>query len=188
RRHRRHGRSPREGPHQQVAPRGGRLAASEPAAPGPPASNQQEATSMTVHMIKPPHGDTPAPTTHHERRRARYRTAARAALHDERVRTVGRLAVRHGAYITGGARIVARRAWDGRTASRYERMIRAAEAAGLMDEVKEWEQRAQAYRAARHKRRLELLQAMVHAPKAIAYGTVGGTGILLLIGIMLAWG
>lgn len=143
---------------------------------------------MTVHMIKPPHGDTPAPTTHHERRRARYRTAARAALHDERVRTVGRLAVRHGAYITGGARIVARRAWDGRTASRYERMIRAAEAAGLMDEVKEWEQRAQAYRAARHKRRLELLQAMVHAPKAIAYGTVGGTGILLLIGIMLAWG
>ncbi|MEF9903686.1 FtsK/SpoIIIE domain-containing protein [Streptomyces sp. P9-A2] len=143
---------------------------------------------MTVHMIKASQDDTEAPSSYRERRRARFRTAARAALQDERVRAFGRLTVRHGAYITGGARIVARRAWDGRTASRYERMIRAAEAAGLMDEVKEWEQRAQAYRAARHKRRLELLQAMVHAPKAIAYGTVGGTGILLMIGIMLAWG
>ncbi|MBL3670246.1 ATP-binding protein, partial [Streptomyces sp. M2CJ-2] len=79
---------------------------------------------MTVHLIKAPHNDTEAPSSHRERRRARFRTVARAALQDERIRAAGRLTVRHGAYVTGGARIVARRAWDGRTASRYERMIR----------------------------------------------------------------
>ncbi|MFE1424374.1 FtsK/SpoIIIE domain-containing protein [Streptomyces fungicidicus] len=152
---------------------------------------------MAVHLIKTPQDthedtqDTPSSgpsSTHRERRRARYRRIAKAALQDDRVRTAGRLTVRHASYVAGGVRIISRRAWDGRTASRYERMIRAAEAAGLMDEVKEWEQRAQAYRAARHKRRLELLQAMIHAPKAIAYATGGAAGVLLLLGIMLAWG
>ncbi|MFJ3811549.1 FtsK/SpoIIIE domain-containing protein [Streptomyces sp. NPDC090073] len=151
---------------------------------------------MTVTLIKPEE-DTPqdaqdAPASapsraRPERRRARYRRIARAALQDDRVRTAGRLAVRHGSYVLGGTRVVGRRVWDGRTASRYQRMIRAAEAAGLMDEVKEWEQREQSYRAARHKRRMDLLQLAIHAPKAVAYGATGGAGVLLMIGILLAW-
>ncbi|GAB2732661.1 ATP-binding protein [Streptomyces bullii] len=152
---------------------------------------------MTVHLIKTPE-DTPqdaedaphpkASSTRPDRRRARFRRIARAALADERVRTAGRLTVRHSSYVLGGTRIAARRVWDGRTASRYERMIRAAEAAGLMDEVKEWEARAQAYRTARHRRRLDMLQMMVQAPKALGLATAGGTGVLLLLGAMLAWG
>ncbi|MGW0347577.1 FtsK/SpoIIIE domain-containing protein [Streptomyces anthocyanicus] len=148
---------------------------------------------MTVHLIKPPQDAQDAPaseasSTRPERRRARYRRIAKAALADERVRTAGRLAVRHSSYMVGGTKIAARRIWDGRTASRYERMIRAAEAAGLMDEVKEWEARAQAYRAARHTRRLQMLQAAVQLPKALGLALVSGFGVLMLLGILLAWG
>lgn len=143
---------------------------------------------MSVTLLKTPtDDDTNTHTTQRERRRARFRTAARAALADERVRTAGRLAVRHAAYVAGGTRIVARRAWESRTASRYERMIRAAEAAGLLDEVKEWEQRGHQFRAARHKRRMDLLQLALNAPKAIASATVGAGGVLLMLGILLAW-
>ncbi|MEU7399723.1 ATP-binding protein [Streptomyces sp. NPDC044948] len=148
---------------------------------------------MTVHLIKPPQDAQDAPaseasSTRPERRRARYRRIAKAALADERVRTAGRLAVRHSSYMIGGTKIAARRIWDGRTASRYERMIRAAEAAGLMDEVKEWEQRAAAYRAARHTRRMQMLQAAVQLPKALGLALVSGFGVLMLLGILLAWG
>jgi S-DNA-T family DNA segregation ATPase FtsK/SpoIIIE len=152
---------------------------------------------MAVTLIKTPE-DTPedtqdapasqASSTRPERRRARYRRIAKAALADERVRTAGRLAVRHASYITGGTKVLGRRVWDSRSSSRYERMIRAAEAAGILDEVKEWEARAQAYRAARHRRRLDMLQLMIQAPKAIALATTGAAGTLLMLGILLAWG
>ncbi|MGW1617745.1 ATP-binding protein [Streptomyces sp. NPDC002172] len=151
---------------------------------------------MTVDLVKPIE-DTPEDTqdapdtvpssTRPERRRARYLRIAKAALADDRVRTTGRLAVRHASYVTGGGRIVGRRIWDSRSASRYERMIRAAEAAGLMEEVKEWEQRAQVFRAARHRRRMDLIRMMMYAPKAIGYTTATGAGVLLALGILLAW-
>ncbi|MER6557217.1 ATP-binding protein [Streptomyces sp. NPDC001027] len=142
---------------------------------------------MSVTLLKAPTSDTNTQDTQQERRRARFRTVARAALADDRVRTVGRLAVRHASYMAGGSRVVARRAWESRTASRYERMIRAAEAAGLLDEVKEWEQRGHQFRAARHKRRMDLLQLALNAPKAVASATVGAGGVLLMLGILLAW-
>lgn len=118
---------------------------------------------------------------------ARSRQAVRAFFADERTRTAGRLVVRHGAYVVGGSRVVARRAWDGRTASRYERMIRSAEAAGNYDEIKEWEKRAAAFRKARHKRRMQMLAAMVDAPKAAVSVAGTGAGVLLLLGCVLAW-
>lgn len=151
---------------------------------------------MSVDLAKPsqdapentPAATPPVPsTTRPERRRARYLRIARAALADERVRTTGRLAVRHGAYVIGGTKLTGRRLWDGRTASRYERMIRAAEAAGLMEEVKEWEARAQSFRAARHRRRMDMIRTMIYAPKAIGYATATGAGLLLMLGILLAW-
>jgi S-DNA-T family DNA segregation ATPase FtsK/SpoIIIE len=113
------------------------------------------------------------------------RAARRAATHD-RIRTTGRLAVRHGMYVAGGTRIVTRRAWDGRTAARYERMIRAAEAAGKMDEAKEWEERGTAFRAARHKRRMELLKSPQDLAKSALHGAAVGAGSLLALGVALA--
>ncbi|ROQ98200.1 S-DNA-T family DNA segregation ATPase FtsK/SpoIIIE [Streptomyces sp. 2132.2] len=112
--------------------------------------------------------------------------ALRAAVTDERTRTAARLAARHGMYVIGGTRITAKRTWDGRTASRYERMIRAAEAAGNFDEAKEWEERLTRYRAARHHRRMDLIKA----PKDMAMSALYGSGLtiggLLLLGIVLA--
>ncbi|WP_030304162.1 cell division protein FtsK [Streptomyces katrae] len=117
------------------------------------------------------------------RRRGR---GLRAAVTDERTRTAARLVARHGMYVIGGTRITAKRTWDGRTASRYERMIRAAEAAGNFEEAKEWEDRLTRYRAARHHRRMDLIKA----PKDMALNALYGTGLtiggLLLLGIVLA--
>jgi S-DNA-T family DNA segregation ATPase FtsK/SpoIIIE len=66
-------------------------------------------------------------------------------------------------------------------------MMRAAEAAGNEELVRQWEQRAYAYRFARHRRRVELLQMVMNAPKTIATGAGAGAGVLLLLGVMLAW-
>ncbi|MFG3381623.1 FtsK/SpoIIIE domain-containing protein [Streptomyces sp. NPDC047999] len=110
----------------------------------------------------------------------------RGAVTHERTRTAGRGVVRHGSYVLGGTRIVAKRAWDGRTAARYERMIRAAEAAGNYEAAAEWEQRGAAFRAARHKRRMDLISSPERIAKNAAYGAGGTIGGLIVIGIALA--
>ncbi|MFE5093632.1 ATP-binding protein [Streptomyces sp. NPDC056638] len=104
----------------------------------------------------------------------------------ERTKTACRAAARHGLYVVGGTRIVARRTWEGRTASRYERLLRAAEAAGNMEAAAEWEERGQRFRQERHRRRMDLLTAPMDAAKGIAAGAGIGAGGLLLLGIMLA--
>ncbi|WP_326705370.1 zonular occludens toxin domain-containing protein [Streptomyces cyaneofuscatus] len=113
------------------------------------------------------------------------RAVRRVALHD-RTRTTARFTVRHGMYVVGGGRIVARRAWEGRTASRYLRMLRAAEAAGNTELAEQWEERLHRFRAERHKRRMDLLTAPQQAVKAAGFGAAGGLGLLLAVGIALA--
>ncbi|MGI5048227.1 FtsK/SpoIIIE domain-containing protein [Streptomyces sp. JAC25] len=104
----------------------------------------------------------------------------------EHTKTACRATARHGLYVLGGTRIVARRTWEGRTASRYERLLRAAEAAGNMEAAAEWEERGQRFRQERHRRRMDLLTAPMDAAKGIAAGAGIGAGGLLLLGIMLA--
>jgi S-DNA-T family DNA segregation ATPase FtsK/SpoIIIE len=128
----------------------------------------------------------PAATVDKPRRRVRIDSLRRVVV-EVRSNDGYRAVVRHGAYILGGTRILARRAWDSRTTARHERMMRAAEAAGQEDVARDWEQRAYIFRQSRHRRRMELLQLAINAPKAIAMGAVGGAGILLMLGIMLAW-
>jgi len=98
-----------------------------------------------------------------------------------------RLAVRHGSYTWGGARILTRRAWEARTTATHQRMMRIAEASGNEEMVQKWEQRAYAYRFARHKRRMDLLQLAINLPKAVFTTVVAGTGVLLMLGILIAW-
>ncbi|MVO89387.1 ATP-binding protein [Streptomyces sp. p1417] len=112
--------------------------------------------------------------------------AVRTALTHERTRTGARAVARHGLYVVGGTRIVARRAWDGRTASRYERMLRAAEAAGNYEVAAEWEERGQRFRAERHRRRMDLLTSPIDAAKGALVGTGMGAGALVGLGVMLA--
>jgi S-DNA-T family DNA segregation ATPase FtsK/SpoIIIE len=119
----------------------------------------------------------------------RWRRAARRAraiaTHD-RTRTAARYAARHVLYTAGGARILGRRTWDARSAARYERMMRTAEAAGQHEAAMEWEQRGAAFRAARHQRRMDLLTMPARAARAAAIGTAATGGGLLGLGIILA--
>ncbi|NJP75295.1 ATP-binding protein, partial [Streptomyces sp. C1-2] len=92
------------------------------------------------------------------------RAVKRAATNERTVTTV-RAAARHSLYTLNGGRIVAKRTWDGRTGARYERMIRAAEAAGNLEAAEEWEERLQRFRAARHHRRMDLLHSPVEAAR-----------------------
>ncbi|MER7919425.1 MULTISPECIES: FtsK/SpoIIIE domain-containing protein [unclassified Streptomyces] len=110
----------------------------------------------------------------------------RAAVTHENTRTAARAMARHSLYLAGGARIVARRTWDGRTAARYERMLRAAEAAGNHEAAAEWEERGQRYREARHRRRMDLLHSPLDAAKGVGISAGMGIGGLVLLGIAMA--
>jgi S-DNA-T family DNA segregation ATPase FtsK/SpoIIIE len=110
----------------------------------------------------------------------------KTAVTHEHTRTAARAVVRHGLYTFNGVRIVARRTWDGRTGSRYERMIRAAEAAGNLEAAEEWEERLQRFRDARHRRRMDLLHSPVDAAKGALVGTGMGIGGLVALGVVLA--
>jgi S-DNA-T family DNA segregation ATPase FtsK/SpoIIIE len=105
---------------------------------------------------------------------------------DTRQSPTYRFTVRHGAFVVGGSRVLARRTWEARTAAMHHRMMRIAEASGNEEMVQKWEQRAYAFRFARHRRRMELLQMVLNLPKAIASAAVGTGGLLLMVGIMLA--
>ncbi|MEU8448587.1 ATP-binding protein [Streptomyces globisporus] len=142
-----------------------------------------------VNLVKDPTAEptsTPPKVVPQGSRVVRTARALRTAATHERTRATGRFTVRHGMYVVGGGRIVARRAWEGRTAARYERMLRAAEAAGNLDLATEWEERGQRFRAARHQRRMDLLSAPVKAARGAAAGLGITAGGLLLLGIILA--
>jgi S-DNA-T family DNA segregation ATPase FtsK/SpoIIIE len=112
--------------------------------------------------------------------------ALKTGVTHERTKTVVRATARHSLYTLNGGRIVARRAWDGRTGSRYERMIRAAEAAGNLEAAEEWEERLQRFRAARHHRRMDLLHSPVEAAKGVAVGAGMSIGVLVALGVVMA--
>ncbi len=113
------------------------------------------------------------------------RTVKTAVTHENTKSTV-RAVARHGLYTFNGGRIVARRTWDGRTGARYERMIRAAEAAGNLEAAEEWEERLQRFRDARHRRRMDLLHSPVDAAKGALVGTGMGIGGLIALGVVMA--
>ncbi|MEU1569731.1 FtsK/SpoIIIE domain-containing protein [Streptomyces collinus] len=112
--------------------------------------------------------------------------AIKTGVTHEKTRATVRAAARHSLYTFNGGRIVARRAWDGRTGSRYERMIRAAEAAGNLEAAEEWEERLQRFRAARHHRRMDLLHSPVEAAKGVAVGAGMSIGVLVALGVVMA--
>lgn len=120
---------------------------------------------------------------------ARSRRAVRLvrlAATDPRTGAALALGVRHSMYVVGGARVVTRSYRDGRTASRYERLLQAAEAAGNLEEARCWEERGASFRAARHQRRMQLLLAPQAAAKGAAVGVGAGAAGLLLLGGALA--
>ncbi|MFJ4202178.1 FtsK/SpoIIIE domain-containing protein [Streptomyces sviceus] len=112
--------------------------------------------------------------------------AVKTVVAHETTKTVVRAAARHGLYTVNGGRIVARRTWDGKTGARYERMLRAAEAAGNYEVAEEWEERLQRFREARHRRRMDLLHSPVDVAKGVGVGVGMSIGVLVALGVVMA--
>ncbi|WP_370065541.1 ATP-binding protein [Streptacidiphilus sp. MAP5-3] len=110
----------------------------------------------------------------------------RAAATHERTKAAARFTVRHGTFALAGGGILARRGWESRTTARYERMMRAAEAAGQPEVAMEWEQRAAAFRTSRHQRRMDFITAPVRLAKSLLVGSLATMAGLLALGIAMA--
>ncbi|MET9070975.1 FtsK/SpoIIIE domain-containing protein [Streptomyces sp. NPDC004232] len=149
--------------------------------PEPTSSPAGEGSTLT--LVTDPPAEPAAPVLPLWVRSGR---AIKGFVTHETTRTTARAVARHTLYVAGGARIAARRTWDGRTASRYERMLRAAEAAGNHEAAAEWEERGQRYREARHRRRMDLLHSPLDAAKGAAVSAGMGVGGLVLLGIVMA--
>jgi S-DNA-T family DNA segregation ATPase FtsK/SpoIIIE len=116
------------------------------------------------------------------------RAALQVTTH-QRVKIVARWVVRNTVlYLLTGTWLVARRLWEARTNARYERLMRAAEAAGDHDRLTDWEARAEQARERRHRRRMDWLEAPVAVVRAVIVTIMTGAGLLLGLGAVLAIG
>ncbi|UUN27831.1 FtsK/SpoIIIE domain-containing protein [Streptomyces sp. FIT100] len=145
----------------------------------PPANTTTE-TVTTLTVVPDPAPAKPVPLW------VRSGRAVKTAVTHEHTKASARAMARHSLYTFNGGRIVVRRTWDGRTGARYERMLRAAEAAGNYEVAQEWEERLQRFRDARHRRRMDLLHSPVDAAKGALVGTGMGIGGLVALGVVMA--
>ncbi|MER6420693.1 FtsK/SpoIIIE domain-containing protein [Streptomyces sp. NPDC001137] len=146
-----------------------------------PAPDTAESASVTTLTVVPdPAPAKPVPLW------VRSGRAVRTVVTHETTKTTVRAVARHGLYTFNGGRIVARRTWDGRTGSRYERMLRAAEAAGNYEVAEEWEERLQRFREARHRRRMDLLHSPLDVAKGVGVGVGMSIGVLVALGVVMA--
>ncbi|WP_432136644.1 FtsK/SpoIIIE domain-containing protein [Streptomyces sp. bgisy154] len=146
----------------------------------PTGSPSPDTTPTVLTVVPDPAPSRPVPLW------VRSGWAVKTAVTHETTRATVRAAARHASYTFNGGRIVARRTWDGRTGSRYERMIRTAEAAGNLEAAEEWEERLQRFRAARHHRRMDLLHSPVEAARGVAVSAGMSVGVLVALGVALA--
>jgi S-DNA-T family DNA segregation ATPase FtsK/SpoIIIE len=114
-----------------------------------------------------------------------YRAARTVATHD-RTKTAGKAVVRHACHPVAGAGVVFRRWRDAHGADRYERMMRAAEAAGDHEALLEWETRDVAEKQRRHDRVMDWVKSPKELVKAAAIGIAAVTALLLGLGVVLA--
>jgi S-DNA-T family DNA segregation ATPase FtsK/SpoIIIE len=95
---------------------------------------------------------------------------------------------RHLAYVPIGVSVVAKRLWDSRSTSRYERMIRAAESAGNHEAALDWEKQRAQFLKDRHQRRVDMVELPLKVLLAVPKITLGMFVALAVLGIFLAIG
>ncbi|MGH3859980.1 zonular occludens toxin domain-containing protein [Actinokineospora sp.] len=118
-----------------------------------------------------------------------YATARRVhtvATHDTTL-SVGKTVARNAWYPFAGAGAVVRRWRDTHGASRYERQMRAAEAAGEWEKLQYWQEADVAEKQRRHDRVMDWMRAPAQLLKAAGLALVGLAGFLLVVGIILAF-
>jgi S-DNA-T family DNA segregation ATPase FtsK/SpoIIIE len=110
----------------------------------------------------------------------------RPATHERTRQTVRWLARNAMVYPVTGMFVLLRRWWEARTNARYERLMRAAEAAGDYERLTDWEARAEQARERRHRRRMDWILAPLDLARAAAVAVMSGIGVLLGLGAVLA--
>jgi DNA segregation ATPase FtsK/SpoIIIE, S-DNA-T family len=113
---------------------------------------------------------------------ARVIRGVQVVVHHEHAKTAGR----HLGYIPLGAAVVAKRLWDSRTTARYERGMRAAEAAGNHEAWLEWEKRLAEFRRDRHQRRVDMIRVPAELLLQLPKLALGLFLVLAAIGTLLA--
>lgn len=112
----------------------------------------------------------------------------KAVATDRRTIAAGKAIGRHLLYIPAGAMVLGGRIKESQTNSRYERIMRGAEATGNYQRLEEWESRAEQAKERRHKRRLAWFETPVRVIRAGTVALLGFTGALLALGVVLAVG
>ncbi|TCP38696.1 S-DNA-T family DNA segregation ATPase FtsK/SpoIIIE [Tamaricihabitans halophyticus] len=95
---------------------------------------------------------------------------------------------RHAWHVVAGARVLARRWRDRHGASRYERMMQAAELEGNHERLLEWEARDVAEKQRRHDRSQDWLNSPLKLVGALGVGIASIVALLLAVGIVVAIG
>lgn len=104
----------------------------------------------------------------------------------ERATRTSKALLRNAVYVVTGLGVLLRRLWEAKTNSRYERLMTAAEKAGDLDRVAEWELRGELARERRHRRRMDWVRAPFQLAKALAATVATAVGALLALGVVLA--
>jgi S-DNA-T family DNA segregation ATPase FtsK/SpoIIIE len=112
-------------------------------------------------------------------------TARTVATH-QHTRAAVRGAGRHLWFPVAGAGVAVRQWRDTHGASRYERMMRAAEVAGDREAVLEWEARDAAEKQRRHERVMDWITSPIRLVKAGVLAILSFTALLLGLGVVLA--
>ncbi|OLM08290.1 FtsK/SpoIIIE domain-containing protein [Pseudonocardia sp. Ae505_Ps2] len=100
--------------------------------------------------------------------------------------TAAKSLVRHSFYVLSGAGVLWTRWRDTHGTTRYERQMRAAEAACDQDRLLEWEARDTAEKARRHGRVMDWINAPLAWLKAAGAAVLGVIGLLVGLGVVLA--
>lgn len=114
--------------------------------------------------------------------------AARTVVTHRRTIAAAKAIGRHLLYIPAGAMVLGQRVKESQTNSRYERIMRGAEATGNYARLEEWEARSEQARERRHKRRMAWFEAPAKVIRAVTVAMLGFTGALLALGVVLAAG
>ncbi|GAA0573327.1 cell division protein FtsK [Kribbella sandramycini] len=111
------------------------------------------------------------------------RAVVTVSTHD-RTKTAGKVVLRESYTIVQGLESWAKRAWDASTQGVYRRQIKAAEAVGDREELKEWTDRKEAATERRHRRLMDLPKLAWGVLKVVVATAVGVPFLVLLIAIL----
>jgi S-DNA-T family DNA segregation ATPase FtsK/SpoIIIE len=111
------------------------------------------------------------------------RASKTVATHD-RTKTAGKVLLRESFTVVQGVESWAKRAWDASTMGVYRRQIKAAEAVGDREELKQWTDRKEAATDRRHKRLMDLPKLAWGVLKVTVAMTIGVPFLVLLIAIL----